>query len=123
MKLLQDGGNIEKRKSSDSLWQQQPGKLARRSNFLYFFCLPVKVISLGLFHYLEGSDGTLSRLPPVLMLRANLSLLSKETGRPTQIFLPILLREKVETAFCLFTFISWFLLENDYAVFLTTFSL
>lgn len=78
-------GNTKKKKSSGSLCQQQQKELA-------FLVFSVKVISFFLFHYLEGSNSTLSRLLPVLVLRVNLSLLSEETDRPTLTSLPDLLK-------------------------------
>lgn len=115
MRVILKRGNAQAASDNNSQgsWQEDP--------ISCILCLPVTGISLGLFRYPEESDGTLSRLPPLLMLRANLSLLSKETGRPTQTSLPNLLRVKVETSFCFLTFISCVLLENDYAVFLTSF--
>lgn len=93
-------------------WQQGPISCV--------FCLPVKVISLGLFQYQEGRDCAMTRLLPVFILRANLSLLSQETDRSTLTPLPDLHRVKVGT-FCFLVFISCVLLENNSAVLRTSF--
>ena len=67
-----------KREAAQTAWASS----SKGSWRFLVFCLPVKVIALSV-PYTKGSDITLSRPSPVLVLRAHLSLLLEESDTPT----------------------------------------